>query len=140
MRHLSIMAADGTNARTLAASIDITGAPGQGAADWSPDGAWVAASGTDASGLGLFKIPVQGGTPVRLVSGQAYNPAWSPDGQLIVYGDGLGAEVSLLGVRPDGTRVNLPPFGVRPGGCRFPTARAWSVSLLRQRRTSCSST
>ena len=119
MRHLSIMAADGTNARTLAASIDITGAPGQGAADWSPDGAWVAASGTDASGLGLFKIPVQGGTPVRLVSGQAYNPAWSPDGQLIVYGDGLGAEVSLLGVRPDGTRVNLPPFGVRPGGCRF---------------------
>ena len=114
-----IMSADGTNARTLAASINITGAPGQGAADWSPDGAWIAASGTDASGLGLFKIPVQGGTPVRLVSGQAYNPVWSPDGQLIVYGDGLGAEVTLRGVRPDGTPVNLPPLSVRPGACRF---------------------
>ena len=37
-------------------------------------------------GPGLFKIPVDGGVPVRLVSGQAVNPVWSPDGKLIVYG------------------------------------------------------
>ena len=38
----------------------------------------------DAHGPGLFKIPAKGGAPVTLVSGQAYNPVWSPDGQLIV--------------------------------------------------------
>ncbi len=34
----------------------------------------------DAQGPGLFKIPVDGGVPVRLVTGQAVNPVWSPDG------------------------------------------------------------
>ena len=37
-RHLAIMSADGTSSRTLAPSIDIQGAAGQGTADWSPDG------------------------------------------------------------------------------------------------------
>ena len=40
-RRLVIMAADGTNMRTLAPSIEIQGAPGQAAADWSPDGSWI---------------------------------------------------------------------------------------------------
>ena len=30
-------------------------------------------------------IPVDGGEPVRLVTGEAYNPVWSPNGDLIVY-------------------------------------------------------
>jgi Tol biopolymer transport system component len=118
-RHLSVMSADGTNARTLVPSINIAGAPGQGTADWSPDDEWIATSGTDARGPGLFKIPAKGGEPVTLVSGQAYNPIWSPDGQLIVYGDGLGAEVNLRAVRPDGRRVDLALSRARPGGCRF---------------------
>ena len=84
-RRLSIMSADGTNARTLAPSIDIQGAAGQGTADWSPDGTWIVTGGRDAQGPGLFKIPVDGGAPVRLVAGQAVNPVWSPDGNLIVY-------------------------------------------------------
>ena len=37
-RHLAVMSADGTNSRTLAASIEIQGVAGQSAADWSPDG------------------------------------------------------------------------------------------------------
>ena len=37
-RRLAIMSADGTNSRTLAASLDIQGVVGQGTADWSPDG------------------------------------------------------------------------------------------------------
>ena len=53
-RHLSIMSADGTSARTLRASIEIEGAAGQGAADWSPDGTRIVAGGRDEKGPGLF--------------------------------------------------------------------------------------
>jgi Tol biopolymer transport system component/tRNA A-37 threonylcarbamoyl transferase component Bud32 len=108
-RRLLIMSADGTNARTLASSITIETSGGHGSADWSPDGSWIVIAGTDVQGSGLFKIPVDGGAPVRLVSGQVLNPVWSPDGALIVYGGpSVGGQVSLLGVRPDGSRVELP--------------------------------
>ena len=68
-RQLAIMSADGTNSRTLAPSIEIHGVVGQGAADWSPDGSWIVAAGSDATAPGLFRIPVDGGAPVRLVRG-----------------------------------------------------------------------
>jgi Tol biopolymer transport system component len=116
-RHLVMMSADGTDARTLAASIDIQGEAGQGTADWSPDGRWIAAGGVDAKGPGLFKIPVDGGAPVRLIDGQAINPVWSPDGHLIVYaGPVVGGTAALLGIRPDGVRVELPPVRSGMGG------------------------
>jgi Tol biopolymer transport system component len=122
-RHLSIMSADGTNARTLAASIDIEGAAGQGAADWSPDGKWIVTGGRDATGSALFLIPVDdggGGVPIRLKEGSWFNPVWSPQDNLIVYaGRSIIGQVKLLGIRPDRTPVELPPVMVRPGGYRF---------------------
>jgi Tol biopolymer transport system component len=114
---LSIMSGDGTNARTLAPSITILSSGGHGSADWSPDGTWIVAAGSDAQGSGLFKIPVDGTASVRLVSGQVVNPVWSPDGLLIVYGGPVvGGQVPLLGVRPDGTRVELPDVRTGLGG------------------------
>ncbi len=114
---LMIMAADGTNVQTLAASIQIAASGGQGSGDWSPDGKWIVAAGADAQGAGLFKIPVDGGNPVRIASGDATNPIWSPDGTLIVYGGAVVAgQLPLLGVRPDGTPVELPKVMVRIGG------------------------
>jgi Tol biopolymer transport system component len=60
------------------------------------------------------------GPPVRIISGKASNPIWSPDGQLIVYaGSFFTGQVDLLGVRPDGTPAALPPVRTRPGGYRF---------------------
>ena len=104
----------------MAPSLDIQGAAGQGTADWSPDGTWLVAGGRDAQGPGLFKIPVDGGASVRLVDGQAVNPVWSPDGNVIVYaGKFFTGQVELLGVRPDATPVDLPPVRARPGGYRF---------------------
>jgi Tol biopolymer transport system component len=120
-RQLTIMSADGTNARTLAPSIDIQGAAGQGTVDWSPDGKEIVTGGQDERGPALFKIPVDGtGAPVRLVEGKWVNPIWSPDGKLIVYaGRSIVGQVTLRGVRPDGTAVELPNLLVRPGGYRF---------------------
>ena len=120
-RHLAIMSADGTNSRTLGASIEIEGVAGQGTADWSPDGTWIVIGGKDAKGPGLFKIPVDGGgEPVRLVPAVARGPVWSPNGDLIVYAAprpaGAGGADGLRGVRPDGTLVRMPEVGVRIGG------------------------
>jgi Tol biopolymer transport system component len=120
-RHLAIMSADGTNSQTLAASIDIQGWAERGAADWSPDGKWIAAGGDDGRGKGLFKIPVDGGDPERLVEGEAHNPVWSPNGELIVYATGTpfagaGGLNALRGVSPDGTPVVMPEVRVRAGG------------------------
>jgi TolB protein len=119
-RRLAIMSADGTNVQALAPSIEIRGATGQGAADWSPDGSWVVAGGLDGDGMALFKIPANGGDPVRIVTGQADNPVWSPDGSLIVYGGPVVAgQTALAWVRPDGASVDLPPVRVRRGAYRF---------------------
>jgi Tol biopolymer transport system component len=119
-RRLTVMSADGTNAQSLAPSIDIAGTPGAATADWSPNGAWIVTGGSDAQGRALFKIPVDGGAPVRLVDGQAVNPVWSPDGNLIVYvGVFMAGQTELRAVRPEGAPVELPKLGVRPGGYRF---------------------
>ena len=119
-RTLWIMSPDGSNRRTLAESVEIEGAAGQGAVDWSPDNRWIIAGGRDAQGSALFKIPVNGGAPERIVEGPAFNPVWSPDGNLIVYArrSSVG-QVQVVGTRPDGTGVELPPVMVRPGGYRF---------------------
>jgi Tol biopolymer transport system component len=111
---LNLMTADGSELQPIAETINI-----RGAADWSPDGNWIVACGSDMNGPGLFKMPVGGGTPVRLLSGPSSNPVWSPDGNLIVYtGANVGLTAPLLAVRPDGTRVDLPPIAVRREGQR----------------------
>jgi Tol biopolymer transport system component len=118
-RRLVIMSADGTNSRTLAASIEIKGVVGQGMADWSPDSAWIVAGGSDVDGEGLFKIPVHGGPPVRLVRGEVRGPIWSPTGDLIVYATpfaGAGGRDALRAVTQDGLPVEMPEVGVRVGG------------------------
>lgn len=111
---LHILSTDGSEIRPLTETIDV-----QGTAGWSPDGKWVVTGGTDAKGPGLFKIPVGGGQPVRLLTGAATHPIWSPVGNLIVYiGAVVGAHAPLLGVQPDGVPVKLPEIAVYTNGER----------------------
>src|SRR5437899_1079018 len=69
---LTLVSADGAAHRSFAPEINV-----RGTSTWSPDGKWIAAGGSDPQGAGLFKVPVDGGDPVRLVNGPAYDPVWS---------------------------------------------------------------
>ena len=137
-RLLWVMSEDGSNRRTVASSIEVEGAAGEGAVDWSPDGNSIVVGGRDAKGPALFRIPVDGSPPQRIIEGPAVNPVWSPDGKLIVYaGRSYVGQVQLLGTRPDGTAVEMPQVMVRPGGYRFlPTGKALSTFREFMPRTS----
>ena len=105
---MTIMSDDGSGALSLAQSIEV-----QGTADWAPDRMSLVTGGVDPQGPGLFKIPINCGAPLRLVSGVATNPVWSPDAAVIVYaGPNIAGRQQLLAVRPDGTPVKLPNISV----------------------------
>ena len=111
-RQLHVISADGAELKPIADGIDV-----QGTSCWSPDARWIVTGGSDAAGPGLFKIPLDGGSPLRLVSGQALNPVWSPDGNLIVYtGTNVSTFAPLLAVHPDGTSFKLPEISLRRMG------------------------
>jgi serine/threonine protein kinase len=112
---LNIMSDDGIGVTPISSTVDV-----RGSASWSPDGRWIVTGGQDAKGPGLFKIPVEGGAPVRLSNSAAFNPVWSPDGTLIIYcGAALSRYQPLRSVRPDGTAVVLPDIKVRVDGERY---------------------
>jgi Tol biopolymer transport system component len=111
---LTVIEADGSQPRVLAEALDV-----RGAASWSPDGQWIATGGFDADGNGLFKVPADGGAPVRLAA-VGFNPAWSPRGDLIVYSlADVGGNVSMAAVTAVGEPVEMPAILVRQGGERF---------------------
>jgi serine/threonine protein kinase len=105
---LYVMNADGTNVRTLVDSFDV-----RGAASWSPDGQWVAVAANQGGGTRLFKVPLGGGPPVRLLDTLSFNPIWSPDGRFIVYSEQRGGGAfQVKAVTPDKAPVPFPALQV----------------------------
>jgi serine/threonine protein kinase len=95
--------ADGTGVHVLAESLDVRGAP-----SWSPDGKWIAVAARDGQTVRVFKVPADGGAPVRLVDSVSSNPVWSPDGKFILYsGTARGRSVPLKAVTPEGQPFTL---------------------------------
>ena len=112
---LHVLSADGGDLRSLAEPIDI-----RGSASWSPDGKWIVAGGGDDRGPGLFKVPLDGNAPVRLIAGTVRDPVWSPSEDLIVYtGQNVSVDAPLLAIRADGTNVELPAIRLRVEGKRY---------------------
>ncbi|MCA1610336.1 MAG: serine/threonine-protein kinase [Acidobacteria bacterium] len=115
---LHVMTSDGTDVHRAAETLEVRGAP-----SWSPDGKWIAVAGREGNAYPLFKVPVDGGTPVRLVDGVSSvisNPVWSPDGRLILYSEGQGsATVRLQGITPDKQPFRLPEIWVGNTGDRY---------------------
>ena len=111
---MHVIAADGTQLHPLSSAVDV-----RGAASWSPDSRRIVTAGSDRDGEGLFKLPADGGAPVRLATGAFLDPVWSPRGDLIVYGGTqVFTSMPLLGLHPDGTPAKLPEINVRREGQR----------------------
>ena len=107
--HLWRMDVDGTNLRQLT-----NGQYDYGTPDFSPDGAWVVYTKIGAE-KGIWKVPIDGGDPVRLIEGNAAFPVVSPDGQTIAYLD------SPEGHTP---RVTIIPFAGGPAIKTFDIPKA----------------
>jgi len=113
-QQMQVMTPDGTRLRPLSSDVDV-----RGTASWSPDDKWIVVAGSDRNGLGIFKLPVDGGSPIRIATGRYLDPVWSPRGDLIVYsGPQVFTLAPLLAVHPDGTRANLPEINVQREGER----------------------
>jgi serine/threonine protein kinase/Tol biopolymer transport system component len=101
---LYVINANGRGLTTLATSIDA-----QSGASWSPDGKWVAVAANQGDGIRVFKIPLDGGPPVRLRDTLSFYPVWSPDNRFIVYSAHRGSgnfDVEMM--TPDGAPVVVP--------------------------------
>ena len=107
--HLWRVDIDGTNLRQLT-----NGEYDYNTPDFSPDGAWVVYTKFGAE-KGIWKVPVDGGDPVRVVEGNADVPVVSPDGKTIAYLD-----------TPEGhtPRVTIMPFAGGPAIKTFDIPRA----------------
>lgn len=114
-RRLYVMSSDGSGVRAITASLDLRGSPA-----WSPDGlSLTIAAAVNGRDRRLFRVPLDGKTPVRMFDGHARNPAWSTDGKLLVYGDAdVGPTFSVKAVDTNGAPHALPPLTLPRGSRR----------------------
>ncbi|MDQ3230160.1 MAG: DNA-binding protein, partial [Pseudomonadota bacterium] len=101
---LQVMDADGTGLRTLAADLQVTGAPA-----WSPDGRSIIVAATDGNDTRLFNVPVDGAPTSPFVADYSRDAAWSPDGSFLVFnGADVGPTFSVQAVSADGRPRTMP--------------------------------
>jgi serine/threonine protein kinase/WD40 repeat protein len=113
---LYVINANGTGLTTLTTSIEV-----QSAASWSPDGKWVAVAANQGEGTRVFKVPLDGGRPVRLRDTLSFNPVWSLDDRFIIYSEQQASgSFDVKTMTPDGAPVVVP--AVASLGSRFPLA------------------
>lgn len=104
---LYVMQADGTNARIVADSLDLQGAPA-----WAPDGQSIVSSAILSEDHGvphLFRIPLDGRLPTPFIRDYSVAPAWAPDGRFLVYsGPDIGTTFSVKAVTAEAGAYHLP--------------------------------
>jgi len=108
---LYTMDSDGSRVHVVADSLMLLGAPA-----WEPDGRSVT-SAVDEDGVPqLWRIPIDGGPPVRIVPGYAAGPVWSPDGRFVIFtGPDIGTKFSIEAAAVEGGEHALPPLTLTRG-------------------------
>jgi Tol biopolymer transport system component len=108
---LYVMQVDGTNARIVADSLDLQGAPA-----WAPDGQSITTAADDHGIPHLFRVPVNGRSSAPLVHEYSVDPAWSSDGRFVVYsGPDIGTTFSVKAVTAEDKPHPLPPLTLTRG-------------------------
>ncbi len=108
---LYVMHADGTNARIVADSLDLQGAPA-----WAPDGQSILSAANDHGVPHLFRVPVDGRSPTSFVPEYSVDPTWDPDGRFVVYsGADIGTTFSVKAVTADAAPHPLPALNLTRG-------------------------
>jgi Tol biopolymer transport system component len=108
---LYVMQDDGTNARTIADSLNLEGAPA-----WAPDGQSIASAADDHGIPHLFRVPVDGRSPAPLVREYSIDPAWTPDGRFLVYsGPDIGTTFSVKAVTSNAVSHPFPVLTLTRG-------------------------
>ena len=112
---LQVMDADGSGLRTLAANLQVTGAPA-----WSPDGASVLIAATQGHDTRLFKVPIDGAPTTPVTADYSRDAAWSPDGSLLVFnGADVGPTFPVHALSADGRLREVPDLGLPRGARRL---------------------
>jgi len=108
---LYVVNADGTNARSLAASLLVEGAP-----TWAPDGQSITVAATVDGAPRLFSVPLDGNVPTPLVHEYSVDPAWSSDGRLLVYsGPDIGTTFVVKTLSADASATSGPKLMLSRG-------------------------
>jgi Tol biopolymer transport system component len=108
---LYVMQADGTNARIVADSLDLQGAPA-----WAPDGQSITSAADNHGVPHLFRVPVDGRSPAPFVQEYSVDPAWAPDGRFVVYsGPDIGTTFSVKAVTAEAAAHPLPSLTLTRG-------------------------
>jgi len=108
---LYVIQTDGTNARIVADSLDLQGSPA-----WAPDGQSITSAANDHGIPHLFRVPVDGRSPVVFVQEYSVDPAWSPGGRFVAYsGPDIGTTFSMKAVTAEGATHRLPALTLTRG-------------------------
>ncbi|MFL5508151.1 MAG: TolB family protein [Gemmatimonadaceae bacterium] len=72
---------------------------------WSPDGRWLVYVGQRNDEFDIYKIPVGGGSEIRLTSAPGLDdgPEYTPDGKYIYFNSARTGRMQIWRMRPDGS-------------------------------------
>ena len=108
---LYVMQADGTNARIVADSLDLQGAPA-----WGHDGQSITTAADDHGVPRLYSVPINGRPPALFIREYSVDPAWAPDGRFVVYsGPDIGTTFSVKAVTAEATAHPIPTMTLTRG-------------------------
>jgi Tol biopolymer transport system component len=108
---LYVANADGTDARVVAKSLDLQGAP-----VWTPDGQSITVAALSGGVPRLFSVPLDGRAPAPFVGEHSLDPAWSPRGDFVVFsGADIGTTFPVKAVKADASAYPLPALTLTRG-------------------------